>query len=57
VNICQKAIQIVTYPVSSDQVLPTVEASVSRLNMQDEEARLATTYDTAKLEANDFNPW
>jgi IS605 OrfB family transposase len=36
VNICRKAIQA-TYPVTRDQVLPT-GASVSRLDMQDEEA-------------------
>ena len=37
VNICRKAIQLATYPVTRDQVLPT-GASVSRLTMQDEEA-------------------
>jgi IS605 OrfB family transposase len=36
VNICRKAIQA-TYPVTRDQILPT-GASVSRLDMQDEEA-------------------
>jgi IS605 OrfB family transposase len=37
VNICRKAIQA-TYPIVKGQILPTVEASVSRLDMQDEEA-------------------
>jgi len=38
VNICRKAIQLATYPVMKDQFLPTVGASVSRLDMRDEEA-------------------
>ena len=37
VNICRKAIQA-TYPTVKDQNLPTVGASVSRLDRQDEEA-------------------
>jgi len=55
VNICRKAIQIATYPVTRDQTLPT-GAPVSVPVRQDEEGQLATS-DPSKLQANDFNRW